>query len=407
MSKSKIIDYVRYTVYFALIVIPSVMMYKKQIIPVNQQIYLYKDMETYVGLYSYWKSVLLGAVGVMLLSQLAVLMVNWKKTRSSKVDLRNVKNYKMELGAAVLLVGLMIVSALTSEYQNVVWGGIVSRSEGTVQWITYLLLFISTILAIDSKDKINRSIDMILTLAFITLLHGSITYNYPEFYNMPIIKSILLPMNSNTPIELARVSMFTAGLYNPNYMGSFCALVIPLFTFYKMEILNGWRWNIVLAWMWYGLFASSSSAGFLGTIVSITFILFITKFKPIREDPKRFGVLIVSIVIMYVFIGQASGTSGVISQEISQISTVLQEDKLDSIDILEDRIVVDLSDKTLQIVYEGTKIYFYDELDKLIKYEYDNKTKQVSLDDARFEDLKLVSISSSVIAFDYGNIEFY
>ncbi len=261
--------------------------------------------------------------------------------------------------------------------------GFVAKSEGTIQWLAYIAILIIVLVSVTKVRDLASVINMIFISSFFILGHATLAYFIRDFYNIPLVNEIVTIGTDGFEMTYSGASFFTGPLYNPNYMGSYLAILIPLFMFYEIEWLKGYRWNIYQAWLWFGLFASNSSAGLVGTCGSVFAIMVISKLKAFSGRERKAVILLLTIPLLYVGVAEYSGRGGLIEQETDQLQGLIStknstEFRFRDIRVSDDRITVDFNIKTLNMVYKGISIEFVDENDNPLEYTYDTESGEIT-----------------------------
>ncbi len=137
------------------------------------------------------------------------------------------------VGASVVFVGMALASALCSNYTEIAFFGVYDRAEGFFTTACYFVLFLFTMYAFRKTQNFKF---VMMGLFFCVTVNGIIgifqfTGNnlvYQDWFNTLVINpdfadSIVLK-------EQKLPGMLFGALYHYNYVGSFCGLIVPLFT---------------------------------------------------------------------------------------------------------------------------------------------------------------------------------
>ena len=177
---------------------------------------------------------------------------------------------------------LTTASALFTNYDDIVYGGIIDRYEGLFVQLGYLLvtfLFVNYFAQGNNKSKVKNII--MCTTLFISLISLGQFWGF-NILNWQPIKILL----SNTAIAkqneilVFNSEMAYGTLGNPNYLGAYYALVIPylLYNYLQENRVDAINLGIILL-SYGGVVASQSSAGIIGSILGIYVVLLLVKIE--------------------------------------------------------------------------------------------------------------------------------
>lgn len=272
---------------------------------------------------------------------------------------------------------LIVLSTITSDYPEVALNGFVGRYEGMWVLLSYLALFVITFNLVKDESQIKFLLGALLISATIVALIGTFQFFNMDIFRTDFGKKLILPEAYHEYREglefVFEDSNVYATLSNPNYVGSYVALLLPiafvaLLNFKKiyMKIGAGLLMIILLI----TLYGSKSSAGIVGVIFSAILALII-----FRKAIFKRKVLSISIVVVLIvgFFGANFATGGIVTDKIqSKVKNAIGVDSpfFDLQDIIfEDNTVSIVSGtETLVIeIDEEGKLQYYDSFHNTLK----------------------------------------
>ena len=270
-----------------------------------------------VDVFTYYRGI---AVILMALSML--LIIGLDIIRNSETKKKWIVELKKPFNLAMLLLFLLIgLSLVMSEYKSVSLLGAYITGEGTLHWLSYIIIYFYTSFYItrDSFEKLGKWMFFASIFLFFVGLCAYLGYSLfeAEWY-LKLIKPVEMKALEFVDLFAGQFSTF---LGNPNHIGSYVALVLPMFMIFPFK----WNKKNILYWtpiwtLFVILVFSRSSAGLLGTLVSIliwsVFLLKTGAFKV-----KRHGVMLTGLCVLYLSVSLIAG-GGSISDEIAGLNTL-------------------------------------------------------------------------------------
>ena len=305
---------------------------------------------------------------------------------------------KLSIGFVPLLVYYLFVFLSTSfsKYHEQALNGFIDRYEGFWVISFYMIVcFIAAHFITYEKDIKILFGALIICTTLLCILGVSQFFGF-DFLQTGFFKRLILPSESSALSTSLKFNFPTKYIYltlfNPNYVGSFCALVLPIsiviLLFVKkpyLKILSGALSVLILI----NLIGSRSSAGLIGVFVTIILVIIL-----LRKKIFKYWIPVVALVICcsgaLIYINQSS--SGLLTNEIrgflsqKQTATVYKDGEYK---FLTDMII----DKNNMTIYMGdTPIYI----------RFDSQNNSLSFFDDTGKDLQVVKNpnDSTVISFD-------
>lgn len=319
------------------------------------------------------------------------------------------------------------LSALFSQHKQYSIYGAFGRFEGLITIICYFILLIYSIYTFKTANYYKYVIIPIIILVSITSFLGLFQYIGKDLINSKL-GLLMVIGNTDSPLNLAyETGKLYGTFYHYNYVGSFVAIVLPILislTLFEKKLI----FKTILAissllsvWL---LFGSTSRAGIIGIIVSISFGIIIFA-KTILKKWK--ALLIIFLSIIFIIMGLNFATKGIIFERLPglarDISNIFKDasdfDYKEHIPVKDVRnigndIEVIFPDKNLKISYENNNYIFKDSNNEIIPYikggdtSKNSRENNYTTNDIRFKDIsfnsKKTSNKSTVPDYLYLNI---
>lgn len=346
-----------------------------------------------VDIYSYYKMMTTFVTGIVMLVMLLVYKgIEIKDT---------IKTREIETKSA-LVFGLLMFSAIStimSQYKSVAITGFDDRYEGFLAFFTYFVAVIYSYYFIDRHDKVNKVVKFIGISSLIVSIFGLLEYfGYPLLSQQWFIKLI----TSSSLFNEIKSLNYTLGkfrisstLYNPNFVGSYMAIVITMMIGYfidnKDKKITKFIY-ILMPVLGFTLAGSKSSAGVVGIIVS--FAIMIISVLLAKGGKKAIAQVLILIVLASAsFFAEplVSGSDELISSEINDLSnnSVLSDHVYKNIDVEPTYIKIDYDDLAFMMSIDGDRLEFKDSNGQVLKYQLDTTTNVMKIDDDRYRDVLL------------------
>lgn len=204
---------------------------------------------------------------------------------------------------------LVILSSVLSKYPQIAFHGFTERKEGMWIVLCYLFLMFSTINLINTEKQIKILIHSIGISGLIIAVIAVFQYFGMDIFASDWGKRLIIPKSileatSNFKINLGEKYSYSV-FYNPNYLGGYMSLYVPLMLGYAIIQNNTTEklYFILLAIV--GLFAtvfSRSEAGVLGISIALgtMLIMFIVRRLLKNKKPEEYKkILLIKITPIF------------------------------------------------------------------------------------------------------------
>lgn len=367
-----------------LLIVPMIVFMKEANIKSN--IVEFTTSETKSDFFNYYK-----AIWLITFSISSILFISYyiyaKKLR-----------FKLSYSFIPLFVYYLFVflSSSFSEYHEVALNGFPNRNEGFWVISCYIVIcFIAAHFITYEKDIMFLFGSLVICATLLCILGISQFLGF-DFLQIDFIKKFMLPgeykhlsntLNFNFPNKFIYLTLF-----NPNYVGSFCAMVLPIsavmLLFAKKiyaKILSGVLSGLILV----NLIGSRSSAGYVGVFFSVLFLIIL-----LRKKIFKYWIPILGLAICCTgaLIYLNHSYSGLIINEFSgflpkkQVPAIYKDG---TTKYLTDMII----DKNVMNIYMG---------DTPISIKFNSQAKSLSFLDDTGKDVKVVRNpdDSNTLTFD-------
>lgn len=233
---------------------------------------------------------------------------------------------KIKIKPSICFIPLLVyylfvfLSTSFSKYHDIAFNGFIDRFEGFWVISCYVIVCIIAGLFVTYEKDIKILFGALGICAFLLCILGFTQFFGYDFLQTNFMKHAILPSeNQNLVNSLdfkfpSRYVYLT--LFNPNYVGSFCGIVFPIFVVLVLlsknkytKIISG----ILSVFMLVNLVFSRSSTGYISVLVTGIFLIIL-----LRKRIIKYWIPILSIVVCMLgvlsYINYAN--SGIISNEI-------------------------------------------------------------------------------------------
>lgn len=304
-----------------------------------------------------------------------------------------------------------IISALFSEYKDVALWGIPDRAEGVVITICYVFIMVYVLYVFNVVEHYKYIlIPLAIVTIIVTIMGLSQWVGKDLMLNTEAGLNLIIPQKYEylrASVETRMPSKTAYGTFsNPNYIGSFVALVFPIFMTLVIFLKN-WKKQIIFLMLTLSsiflLAASGSRAGIIGcaTALIVAIVIFIRLI--IEKWFVTIPVILVALVALF-GVNQASG--GKLAVQIKRLPADITavvappEEKIDYKDLLpvraitneEGQVVIRTQKNILTVSLVEGQLSFYDEQNQ--KVEYKETENDYISEDERFSKIEFSKIST-------------
>lgn len=307
--------------------------------------------------------------------------------------------------------GLTIISTVISKYRSFGLNGMFEQHETLWVILAYCMVLIYAFVFVQDSYGIGF---VRISLGALAAVHSYIGISQligKDFWESKLGRFLIIP-SSFEGAEAIRESLsftFSASgnhqvyltLYNPNYVGSYAALVFPIFLVLAIFSKKIWKkifWGLMTVINFLCAMGSGSKT-FLGAfVVSAVFAVVLFRKKLKKGWPVMVGfivVIIVSTTIYFNYVGVNLLTYVKNSAAFNKNDSLLEK-----VELHKDHADITYNGVKFGMMYEleeaGASLYFFREAGTLMEYETNENGSLVTLKDDKLKDLSFEYLSTGL-----------
>lgn len=245
----------------------------------------------------YWKMISFTIIGVVMACTLAYKISTDKQLRKSYSSLK-----LNAIWIPLLIYGILcLLSTVFSEYSYFGYHGIAEQMESLWVLLSYCVITYYTFIFVQTESDAETTIKWILIGAAILCGIGMFQAFSLDFYRSPIGKRLYLPKEMLDSVEFSfEPGRVYTSLYNPNYVGAYASLFIPLLI---ILILFNKNRKMLLVYIPLSvatiicLFGAKSKSGVVAIVISLILMAVLFRKAIIRNWKYVLAVFSVMFVI--------------------------------------------------------------------------------------------------------------
>jgi len=292
-----------------LAVVPLILRW--HIIPLDEAISRFWTGETEMDLFCVGK-------GIMIMLLAVIMFVSLFFT----VDKNNIKNdssTKLIFGTIGVFLGVSILSTVTSDYRDVALWGAPERHEGLIMYMCYMVMFIYTYFMVKDIADFKYIKHALMFLSGVMFIVGVSQILNKDILVTDFVSKLVIPKQYQDALKPEPTyGLVYLTLMNPNYVGSYAALIIPIFSVlalsnHENRILRAVA-GVIIVSTTVILVKANSQAGLVGVALGVAAI-FVIYFKRIFKSRK----LLIGAVVLAI---AAAGIANAVSQGLLLSNTL-------------------------------------------------------------------------------------
>lgn len=305
---------------------------------------------TSADFFLYWKMILFTIIGLVMACVLAYKISVDKQLRKSYSSIQ-----LNAIWIPLLLYGILcLLSTIFSEHSYFGYHGIAEQMESLWVLLSYCILTYYTFIFVETEEDAHVTIKWILIGAAILCGIGMFQAFSLDFYRSPFGKLLYLPKELREPgavdfsFEAGRV--YTS-LYNPNYVGAYASLFIPLLI---ILILFNKNRKMLLVYIPLSLatiiclFGAKSKSGLIAIACSLLFMAILFR-KALIKNWKYFIATLIVLTISFFIYNAKTDNTFVNSLKEALLNVNNTEMPLNQIQTNDDNVMIE---------YNHEKLYF-------------------------------------------------
>lgn len=325
---------------------------------------------------------------------------------------RTEKRRLVYVGASVVYVLLSLISALGSKYGDVAFFGQFDRAEGFFTTACYFVLFLFTMYAFRQTNNFRYIMLALFFCTGVNVIIGIFQFVGNSLIAQEWFRTLIIdPRYADMLVfnESGITGTMFGALYNYNYVGSFCGMVVPLFS--VMALFSPKLWQKILCAVFdvmamFLLFGSSARSGIVAVAAAVVLGIVIFA-RVIARRIKLVGIIAASVIV--VFVGANFALGGALFERIpSLLSDITDfiapaEGEKDLFSTLPVREITHNKDGTISFVSQTDTLTVGFDNDSFAYnisdsngngVNYVKNNTRVSFDDERFKGFSLDFLSS-------------
>ncbi|MSS64488.1 O-antigen ligase family protein [Velocimicrobium porci] len=368
--------------------------------------------ETSADIFLYWKMVVFTTIGVVM----ACILIY--KISSDKKFQKNCLSVKTNtIWIPLLIYGILsILSTVFSEYSYFGYHGMTEQMESLWVLLSYCILAYYTYLFVQTEQDVKTIIKWLLIGAGILCLIGMFQAFSLDFYRSSLGRSLYLPseLSKSDSIQFTFPDgqVYTS-LYNPNYVGVYASLFIPLLI---ILILFNKNRKSLFAYIPLSitviicLFGSKSKTGLIAIIVSLLFMLLLFR-KTIFKYWKLFGGILAVLCVSFFAYNAITDNQLITSIQFALQNVKNAEKPLNQIQTNDDNVMIEYNHQKLYFSFNpngeniASQLVLKDENGKTISSTLKDDTVGLQVTDERFATFSVSVMNSDNTLYFNINID--
>ena len=306
---------------------------------------------------------------------------------------------------------LIVVSTLALKHSQIALRGMVEQFEPMWILLGYGLVVFYTYLFLSTTKQLQIIVNTFIIMTTIVVSIGFSQLIGHDFFQTSFGKSLISKNELSFRFEKGHV--YTT-LYNPNYVGLFVALLVPLLLMVIYSV-KGYTKRILCGLLVIGMiccaFGSKSSSGIIGIIaglLALILLLVIMNRSYIGKHTKKIlsGIAICILVFIVINISLDNPVGNYIADTYKTItnSSAKPESNLSSIITRDEEVELVYKDEPLKIQFseenEQFSFIFRDSTGNELEQQLSTDSSIITLTDVRFQDFQFSIIQyDSIICF--------
>lgn len=217
--------------------------------------------------------------------------------------------------AGVFLI-VSLAATVMSTHSHTAWWGMPDRSEGMVMTACYIIIFAYSVYVFRNYENFKAVIiSLSIVILGCTFLGVFQYFGHDLLVNEPFFQSLVVPKAIAEQINglsgLIDEGKIYGTMFHYNYMGSFGAMMVPLFVVLTLFV-PGKKRKIFLAIIslaaMFLLFGSTSRAGLIGLVLAVICAIIVFAKQIIRKWKLVLPVILVFVIVLFGFNAMTNGS---------------------------------------------------------------------------------------------------
>lgn len=338
-----------------------------------------------------------------------------KNLKSSKMSKHTNISEKCFIPLGLYMI-LIVISAIVSKHSQIVLHGMVEQFESVWVLLGYGLVVFYTYLFLSTTKQLQIIVNTVIIMITTVVSIGLSQLIGHDFFQTSFGKSLISKNELSFRFEKGHVY---ATLYNPNYVGLFVALLLPLLimVFYSVkEYTKKTLCGLLMLGMLCCAYGSKSSSGIVGIIAELItlIIIFVIMYRSyLTKHAKKIIVGITTCILVFVVVNSSIGNpvGSYITDTYNTItdSAAKPDSNLSSIITRDDEVELIYREEPLKIQFSAENgqylFVFRDYSGSELEQQLSDDNTFITITDERFHDFSFsITQYDSIICFS-ANVE--
>lgn len=336
-------------------------------------------------IFSYYKMVFLFACSAFLLIGFILNIDHIEKTK-----------WNLYILILSLYSILAILSTIFSKNMDIALFGFVDRFEGMFTILSYVLLSISCIVFIDKKWEVGVLYKGLAVTAAIIGIISIMQHIGYDIFRTELVERLIIPAKFSALSDM--IFSFDshavyATLQNPNYVGSYMAMLMPIAIVLFLSASNKVKlvsYGLLSCIVFLALLGSLSRAGIAGAIASIGLLTIFYRNK-IKNQKLRLTALLLCMIMAFTITNYLEefklqeGSSQYLANK--RYDKIVNAEPIDNIVLSKEAIKIKTNKSELNIVLVGKHLSFTNQNSKELRIKQDGE--EVTFQDELYDQYKI------------------
>jgi len=342
--------------------------------------------------------------GMIVLSAImfVYLATYYYKNRYDKSFLARIKDNRVIFGSyGVYIIFALISSFMAFDISDAFFGGY-AQYEPFFVLLGYGVVLVFTYIFLCNETNMLMFLRMFVWGVLIISLLGVLQFAVKDFFCSDFGKTLITMFSE---IDGQRISLaFEEGrvymtLYNPNYVGSYVALVLPVMIGGAVIVPKVWEkciMGIAAIMLVVSVAGSDSSTGKAAIVISLSAVVVFGVAKYCRGMYKtnRKRVITIAVCAGVGVIGACAVMGSVLIKKINSYEATRGEHLLTGMELKKDKVVLDYKEVPVNISYLADEkgqvaVDVTDADNKMIEYKYNSELSAFESTDPFYKDLRM------------------
>jgi len=354
-------------------------------VPVDPELQSYWTGANNMDFFSYYKSQFI--IAMALLTFVVIFL-------KGSFQWNQHKKYYIPVG---VLAAATLLSTVFATHRGIALSGFYDRYEGLYVLLSYMVLFIGAMNLVNTERQVKFLLGTLAISAGVMGVIGLSQFLNRDILANDFVKSLMVPAEYRSIASEIRINFgprrVYGTLYNPNYVGSYVALLMPLGVialYYFQRVWQKIAAALGLVLMLVLLLGSQSRAGFLGVGASMVLLMIFYRKTLLQQWKQSLATLLILILGV---LGINSITDGNTLNRVLNFSVdrgiAYNHWDFEGIEGEGTRLTLQMKNQDLTLDIREGELLFFNETEEAIEYAVDPETSRVHFSSESFDSFNL------------------